>query len=1075
MKNFTYSKNRTEKGADLASIISCLLIFILFTFTNGQAQTLPAGFSEVQVATGITEPTIMAASPDGRIFIAQQGGALRVFKNGSLLPTPFITLSVNSSGERGLVGVAFDPDFANNQYIYLYYTVSSGANNRISRFTANGDVAVPGSEVVLLNLSPLGSATNHNGGTMAFGPDGKLYVGVGENAVPSNSQDLDSYLGKILRLNSDGTPAPGNPFSSGATPERRSIWAYGMRNPYTLTFQPGTGKLFVNDVGQNTWEEINDCTAGGGNYGWPSAEGFSSNPAFVNPVYAYMHGSSSGQGCAITGGDFFNPTTTNYPATYTGNYFFMDYCNNWIDRLEISGSTITRTNFASNISGFSLGLLTAPDGNLYFLSRTYNALYKIAYNSGTAPVISTQPQSISVSQGSNASFSVVATGGTPLSYQWSKNGSTISGATNSTYTISNVTTNDAGTYSVIVSNASGSVTSSNATLTVTTSNTPPVATITTPAAGAYYSAGTSISYTGNGLDAEDGALGASAFEWFVVFHHDTHTHPGPTAPDGVTSGSFSIPNTGETATNVFYRLYLVVTDQNGAKDTSYTDILPNTSTITINTNPQGLLITVDGQPFTAPYTFTSVEGMLRNVGTNSPQTLNNALTYKFRSWSQGGSQNQIITTPIADASYTAKFKAVLRFSDNPTGTVNGLSYSYYHGNWNVIPDFTTLTPVSSGSVTNFDLSPRIQNDYFAFHYTGFINITTAGVYTFYTSSDDGSNLYIGNTLVVNNDGAHAAVEASGQIGLSAGLHAITVDFFERAGGELLTVSYKGPGISKQPIPDTELFRDAQSVIVTTVGDAYVRAGIHANNNYGNSGLLYTKNYIGNALYETYLQFDISSFTGVVAASRLRLYGKINNTNNASIPVEVLFVSSNAWEETTITYNNKPAPSGSALATTTLTGTTGVYYEWDITQQIALLRAAGINTISLLVRNVNVTSNSRILFNSKDASVNRPELVISNSPLRIADELAQLSVQDELLYEINIFPQPAQDYFIIEKQDNNLGGVLTLVDIKGSVVQSVTLTADRQQRISTKDLKNGIYFAIIRNEFVSVRKKLIIQR
>ena len=246
-----------------------------------EAQIYPSGFSQVQVALGLTNPTIMQFAPDGRLFIAQQNGILRVFKNGSMLTKPFITVPVNFSGERGLLGIAFDPAFASNKFIYLYYTLSSGANNRISRFTASGDTVIPGSEVLVLNLDPLSTATNHNGGTMQFGPDGKLYVGVGENANSANAQNLDTYLGKILRINTDGTPAAGNPFPTGSV-QRRSVWEYGMRNPYTITFQPGTGKLFVNDVGQNAWEEINDCTIGGLNYGWPAAEGMSTNTLYTN-------------------------------------------------------------------------------------------------------------------------------------------------------------------------------------------------------------------------------------------------------------------------------------------------------------------------------------------------------------------------------------------------------------------------------------------------------------------------------------------------------------------------------------------------------------------------------------------------------------------------------------------------------------------------------------------------------------------------------------------------------------------------------------------------------------------------
>src|SRR5436190_2563628 len=651
----------------------------LFASVYSDAQTYPTSFQQVLVANGISNPTVMEFAPDGRLFVAQQTGALRIIENGVLLATPAITLSVNSSGERGLLGIAFDPNFTTNHFIYLYYTLSSAANNRISRFTMNGNTIVTGSESVVLNLDPLSSATNHNGGTIQFGPDGKLYVGVGENANPPNSQSLDTYHGKILRINSDGSVPAGNPFTGG-TAQRQRVWEYGMRNPYTLSIQPGTGRIFVNDVGQNTWEEVNDCTTGGGNYGWPTAEGVSSNSDFTNPIYTYMHGSGVGFGCAITGGTFFNPTSSNYPSQYTGRYFFLDFCNNWIDMLTLSGTTATRTNFASSIAGSPVGITTGPDGNLYFLSRANSAVYKITFTGSNAPVITTQPQSISVAEGNAASFSVTANGLQPLSYQWRKNTNNISGATNSTYTIPVVSPGDAGNYSVVVSNSAGSATSNDAVLTVTSPNQLPTATINTPGAGATYAGGDVINFSGTGTDPEQGNLPASAFEWYVIFHHDAHTHPGPTAPDGVTSGSFSIPNSGEASTNVFYRLYLVVTDAQGARDTTFTDILPRTSTITLNTNPQGLQITLDGQPFTAPITVTSVEGMLRTIGAPSPQG-----SYIFSNWSQGGTATQTFATPVNDITYTANFIS------GTIITLDPIADAYVNGGKNANNNFGSAT------------------------------------------------------------------------------------------------------------------------------------------------------------------------------------------------------------------------------------------------------------------------------------------------------------------------------------------------------------------------------------------------
>ena len=294
----------------------------------------PTGFAETQVASGLSSPTAMAFAPDGRLFVCQQGGQLRVIKNGTLLAAPFLTVTVSSSGERGLLGVAFDPDFASNHFVYVYYTATTPAvHNRVSRFTANGDVAVPGSETILLELNNLSSATNHNGGAMHFGPDGKLYIAVGENANSANAQTLGNLLGKILRINRDGSIPADNPFFNQATGVNRAIWALGLRNPFTFAFQPGTGRMFINDVGEGTWEEINDGMAGA-NYGWPSTEGPTTNPAHRGPIFYYGHGSGGTTGCAITGGAFYNPATLQFPPQYEGQYFFADFCSGWIRRLD---------------------------------------------------------------------------------------------------------------------------------------------------------------------------------------------------------------------------------------------------------------------------------------------------------------------------------------------------------------------------------------------------------------------------------------------------------------------------------------------------------------------------------------------------------------------------------------------------------------------------------------------------------------------------------------------------------------------------------------------------------------------
>ncbi|HEY0727870.1 MAG TPA: PQQ-dependent sugar dehydrogenase, partial [Pyrinomonadaceae bacterium] len=362
------------------------LLLSLFIVSVARA-ALPSGFVETQV-TGLSNATAFAVHPDGRIFVCQQSGELRVIKNGAVLPTPFTTLTVNSVGERGLLGVAFDPNYATNRFVYVYYTATTPTvHNRVSRFTANAsneDVAVAGSELVILDLESL-SATNHNGGAIHFGPDGKLYIAVGENAVPSNSQSLSNRLGKILRINSDGTIPSDNPTSfpniaGSPAGNNRAIWAVGLRNPFTFSFQPGTGRMHINDVGQGTWEEVNVGTAGA-NFGWPTCEGTCGTSGMTNPLYQYS--SAVAAPCAITGGAFYNPTTPTFPAQFIGKYFFADFCAGWIKTLDPLNPPATgaAVDFATGLN-LPVDIQVANDGSLYYLARGSNSVFRVQFAGG---------------------------------------------------------------------------------------------------------------------------------------------------------------------------------------------------------------------------------------------------------------------------------------------------------------------------------------------------------------------------------------------------------------------------------------------------------------------------------------------------------------------------------------------------------------------------------------------------------------------------------------------------------------------------------------------------------------------
>jgi hypothetical protein len=539
--------------------------------------------------------------------------------------------------------------------VYVYYTATTPAiHNRVSRFTADGDVALAGSETILLDLDNLSTATNHNGGALHFGPDGKLYVAVGDNATGSNAQSLSNVLGKILRIGADGSIPTDNPFYGSATGIDRAIWALGLRNPYTFAFRPGTGRMLINDVGQNAWEEIDDGTAGA-NYGWPSSEGPTTTAGHTGPIHWYGHGSGPFLGCAITGGTFYDPTTRTFPGSYVGSYFFADYCGGWINRLDPADGNAVTT-FATGIAA-PVDLRVGPDGALYYLARgsgsTTGVVGRIAYTATGAPTIVQQPASRTVAAGGAVAFSVGALGTEPLSYRWQRDGVDIADATGATYSLGTTSLADSGAvFRAIVSNDAGSATTGEAILTVVP-NTAPAATISAPAAGTTYRAGETIAFAGVATDAEE-TLGSGRFAWEVVLHHDTHTHPFLSGLSG-TSGTFTIPRTGETSTGVWYVLSLTVTDSWGLTHTVSRRIDPRLVTLTLATSPNGLATTVDGQPCPSPCVFGSVVGMERSIGAPSPQTLSGT-SYSFGSWSDRGRATHTIVAPASATTYTATFK-----------------------------------------------------------------------------------------------------------------------------------------------------------------------------------------------------------------------------------------------------------------------------------------------------------------------------------------------------------------------------------------------------------------------------------
>jgi glucose/arabinose dehydrogenase len=639
----------------LGILVVCLLALVS---RDGAAATVPPGFSEALVASGLQSPTAMQFAPDGRLFVCEKDGRLRIVKYGTLLPAPFATIAVDAEAERGLLGVAVDPNFALTPYVYVYYTVPAApgvpVHNRVSRFLAGGDIAA-GAEQVILDLDPL-TTTLHNGGAIDFGGDGKLYIAVGDNAVGGTAQSLSTRLGKMLRVNPDGSIPADNPFYLTASGPNRAIWSYGLRNPFKFAVNPGgpAPTMLINDVGGSRFEEINDGV-GGVNYGYPHNEGYVSHPDYFGPRYAYDHGPDGG--CAILGGAFYTPGTVAYPAAYARSYFFADFCAGFIRRLDLAtGNTVSE--FATGVR--AAVELRVHDGTLYYLSIDEGAVYRIDY--GVAmPAITAQPAAAVVSPGEPATF-VVGASGPALRYQWQRDGVNVAGATAPTYTVASPQLADTGSrYRVIVANSAGNVVSNEATLTVTT-NQPPAATITAPAPGLRYAGGQTIAFAGIGLDPESGPLPPAAFSWRVDFHHDTHVHPFLPDTAGVTHGTFVIPTVGETETSVWYRVVLTVTDPSGRSHTVFRDVVPQTVTLTLVSSPPGLELRLDGALMTTPFSFDSVVGTVRSIEAVDQRV--DGAEYVFAAWSDDGPRSRAIVTPPVASSFDARFR-VATASDPP--------------------------------------------------------------------------------------------------------------------------------------------------------------------------------------------------------------------------------------------------------------------------------------------------------------------------------------------------------------------------------------------------------------------------
>ncbi len=792
--------------------LSLVLLLLSQYFLFGQ---LPNGFVQERLVDGL-DPTRIVEASDGRLFIAQKNGTVLIFRDGALLPDPFLQIEVDNFNERGLAGFAIDPDFDRNNQLYVFYTVPGLSFNRVSRFTANGDLVIPGSEEVLLDLDPM-PGTIHNGGALVFDGEGKLFISTGDGNSGQDAQRLTSTHGKILRILPDGAIPQDNPFFQEAEGKYRAIWAMGFRNPFTIDFDDYSGKLFANDVGSEFFEEVNEVVPGG-NYGWPLVEGFQKEEDlpgnYQDPIHAYSHS----VGCSITGAAFYDPELATFPELYHGSFFFADYCEGSIRLLNPSDSSVVET-FIRDVQR-PVGLLTAQNGDFYYLARAglgggsmedntssnNGSLWRVSYTGSGAPFIAVQPAGIRVPQGESALFGLLAIGAEPLTFQWFRNGAPIPEAVNDTLVLPSTSLADDGAlFFCRIENNEGELYSDTVSLNVTT-NTRPSLSIELEMPHPLYHAGDTLRFTGFAEDAEDGILSKEQLQWRIDFHHDDHTHPALDPVSGISAGSYIIPVIGELSDNVWYRIYLTATDSEGLTRTVYEEVYPQKTSFTVLTDPPGFLMNVDGRVVSTPHTTTSVVGIRRTLGALSPQSPDSLSVYEFEQWS-GFGEGPLFTFAAGDVdSLRAEYREIPFFE----GMGSGLMGRYHQGGRDLAFQNPPLVERVDSQVDFNWLAdspdPKLFADNFAVRWSGSLLAPFSGKYTFLTRTDDGTRLWVDGQLLVDQWVNQSSTTVSGTIDLEAGeFYAIRMEYFEAGGDANAQLSWSHQYIPPEVIPTSYLY------------------------------------------------------------------------------------------------------------------------------------------------------------------------------------------------------------------------------------------------------------------------------
>lgn len=690
---------------------SLLFLGLTWMVSGGvsRAATLPAGFTDTLV-TSVPSPTAFAFASLGRMLIAEKSGKLWIYKDGALLQQPALTIPASqicTGSERGLLGVAAGPGGLGGPDVYIFYTYrlpDSTCVNRVSGFTWGSFLQEDElyAEHVLIDNMP-SPAGNHNAGDLRFGKDGHLYVSIGDGGCDyagdsgcagqnDAARDLHVLTGKILRITKYGNIPEDNPFQ-GPDSERcnlegrttvgkkcQEIFAWGLRNPFRIAMDPNAAgtRFFINDVGQNAWEEIDEGQAGA-DYGWNCREGKHANsssgpcnptPAgMVDPVFEYRHGQTipgtSVTNCnSITGGAFV-PNGV-WPG-FDGQYLFADYVCGGVFRLTQSGGVWSASDFVTGLGGSS-----AVHMDFARFGTTQALYYTTFANGGQVRRIAYEPAgnhapTADIEASAMAGplpFTVTFDGsdssdpdpGDTLTYIWNFGDGTPQQVT-TTPTIEHTYTTRGVFDATLRVRDEDFAFSSQASVRVQPGNQPPTVNITKPEEGASFAVEQKIRLEGTGYDGEDWVLSGESLTWTVLLHHNGHTHP----YFGPASGYFleitaPAPEDLAATENSYLEIRLFGTDSAGATSPTVTrDLHPNLVPVTFETEPAGLDLAVQGTPVTDLETLTSWQGWGLQVFAPN-QTDVNGDTWVFSSWSDGGNQGHTILTPASAATYTATFQ-----------------------------------------------------------------------------------------------------------------------------------------------------------------------------------------------------------------------------------------------------------------------------------------------------------------------------------------------------------------------------------------------------------------------------------